>query len=188
MPDVEEQSRSTSDETVEQLSGYGGTKLGVRFQDPRDIRQVFLAFAGPWVRVQGSPNLPLHYIRQARDRQGASEHRPWLGSFDELEVSRIGLNLNPQVRIGNRNVQAMRETLESIPLSECALERGQLIHRDDEIEVEADERLHVGVDRLTTHDTVGDVFFLQKRNKRFEKIGVIHRDGFPELNRLHNAF
>ncbi len=61
----------------------------------------------------------------------------------------------------------MRDVLEIEPLGEYVLNQGQLPNGNRWVEITADDRLGVGVDRLTTDHAEPDVM-------RVEQVGAIH--------------
>jgi hypothetical protein len=79
----------------------------------------------------------------------------------------------------------MRETIQDIPLRESFLDLGHLTRGHHEIEVQAHQRLDIGVDCLTVHDAIGDVLLLEQRHERFQEVGFVQRDRLPELSRSH---
>lgn len=53
------------------------------------------------------------------------------------------------------------------------------------VEVETHHRLHVGVDDLTTDETVGDAVLGEEREKPIEEIGTVERHGPREVSGAH---
>ena len=72
-------------------------------------------------------------------------------------------------------------------LPEESFDELQLFRRDGDVQVEADYRLHVGIDRLTAHQAVADSVGLASSDQPIEEVGAILHHGFPEHLCLHDS-
>ena len=79
----------------------------------------------------------------------------------------------------------MRKTLDSEALPEAPLNRLDSFEGDDQVEVEADHRLHIRVDCLAANHAVVDTDVGQQHQQLIEQIGVIHGDALPECKSFH---
>ena len=61
----------------------------------------------------------------------------------------------------------------------------ELVHRDDEIEIEADDRIGVGVDALPTDHAVPNAVSGEPSDEAVEEVRPVHRHRFPEFSRTH---
>lgn len=61
----------------------------------------------------------------------------------------------------------------------------EILLGDDEIEVEANDRLDVRIHGLSANHAEADFVFAQEREEPVEEIGTIHGDGFPEGATIH---
>ncbi|MGE0539659.1 MAG: hypothetical protein AB7R89_05730 [Dehalococcoidia bacterium] len=82
----------------------------------------------------------------------------------------------------------MRETLDVELVSEERLDLRELLHGDDDIQVEAVKGLDVGVHRLAADQTVPDLVLSEKSDQTVEKVNLIGHHNLPECFRTHNSF
>jgi hypothetical protein len=79
----------------------------------------------------------------------------------------------------------MGELLHHETRSQQRLDRRQLADRDHQVQIQADQRLHVRIDALTADHAIPHAALFQKRDQRFEEIGAVQSHGFPESLRPH---
>ena len=85
-------------------------KVGIGFQNPLDVQEVFAPLARTTFDIRRCPDFSLEDVFHAGNRQGDSQHVPAGGTIHEIEISGIGLDLDPEIRSGGGDVQAVRES------------------------------------------------------------------------------
>ena len=105
----------------------------------------------------------------------ASEHLPFFRSLNERYITRISLDLNSKVGACQRNIDTVGKRLYHERMREHSGELFFTLHGDDEVEIEAHERLHVGVDRLPADDAVANHPVLEELKESIEEFGKVGR-------------
>lgn len=148
--------RSRSNQPFEYAVRHPFAKRRISFEHPRDVREVLLPLAAPALRIGSRPDFTLEDVFDVRDAHSASEHLLPMRSLDERQVPRIGLYLDSQVGALQGDSDAVGKRLYIELMFERPRKTFLIIHGDDEIEIEAHERFHVGVDRLPADDAIPD--------------------------------
>jgi hypothetical protein len=79
------------------------------------------------------------------------------------------------------------ESLDDKGLLHQRLDPRQLVDRDDEIQVEAHDRLGVRIDGLSAHDAIADAMLGEEGEDAIQKAGGVVQDRFPEGMGAHHA-
>src|SRR5215208_3370776 len=120
-------------------------------------------------------------------RLATGSNMPNRRALHKDRVARVRLHLRPQVRAGRRDVQAVEEALHFEVLAQQRLDVGQLLRRDHEMQVEAHDRLGIGIDRLAADHAVADAVRLQQADQPLKQVRPVAHDGFPECQGFHQA-
>jgi hypothetical protein len=83
-----------SDQTVEDFTGYALAKLGIRFDQPSDVRQILLTLGSSTGFIEKGPELSLQHILNGRYLQRDAEDVPCLGARYKSCVAGISLDLH----------------------------------------------------------------------------------------------
>ena len=118
-----------SEQAVKDGGGNLAAQLRIRLQQARNVGQVLLALAGAALRVKRGPYLACQRILQAGDRQLHPQHDLALCTQGKVCVAGVCLNLHPQVRTGQVDVQPMREVFDLKTARQFRLQLGQVLHR-----------------------------------------------------------
>ena len=82
----------------------------------------------------------------------------------KIEVAGIGLNLNPQVRFSLGQIDAMRKSFDRENLSTQHFDSFYVFSRYHNIQIQADQRLSVGVNCLAADNTVPYPVLIEQRD------------------------
>jgi len=122
------------------------------------------------------------------DRQPQAQDVARRSAIHEREISRVGLDLSPEVGPAVGDVQVVLEGLDRESLAQEPFGLRKLLDGNGEIEVEAHHGLGVRVDGLSVHDAEADPMLGQERHEPIEEIGPVEGRGLPERSGLHGGF
>src|SRR5579864_2043605 len=137
-----------SGELAKDFFRYARPEIGVRFQNSLDIEQILPAFSSTPLGIGCRPDFTLQHVFERGDRKLQSEHFANCGSFNELAVTRVDLDLNTEVGSERRDAQAV---LKFFCVKASLHQLSGLIDLVDshgQVEIETDQRLDIGVDAL----------------------------------------
>lgn len=130
--------------------------MRVGFKQPRDISQVFLTLASSPGGIERCPDFPLKNILKTGYRQGKSKDVAHSSPGKKRLVSRIGLNLYPQIGAGRRDFQTLGEPFNvELPIQQL-LGLRELIHGNNHIEIKAYNGICICIDALSPKDAITD--------------------------------
>ena len=110
---------------------------------------------------------------------------PDLGALDKVEVARVCLDLDPEVRPRVVDVDRVGEGphLKRLPQEVgCSL---HVFGGDGDVQIEAHHRLRVGVDAYTSDDAEAQVIGLEDGEHTVEELGLVADHEAPKLPGLH---
>ena len=169
----------------ENILGNASAKRGLGFDQPRDIGEILLSLACAPLWILRRPDLALQHILHARHGQALTEDVSHARMFHERRVARIELNLHSEIASLGRHVHAVFESFHAKMRRQDVGQAAQILHGDDDVEVEADNRLDVRIHGLSANDAEANPTVAQERDEPVEEIGSIHGDGFPEGAAVH---
>ncbi len=150
------------------------------FEDAGDVGQVLLALAGSPRWIEDRPNLSLENVLEASDGEAQAQDVATSCSIDERCGPGIGLNLDPQVRPGRGKVETVVESLHDKTLAQQGFSPGNLVYGNDQIEVQAHDRVRIGIDGLAPYHAKPYPVVGQEGNQPVEEIDLICHDRLPE--------
>jgi hypothetical protein len=164
---------------------HDGAEVWIGFEQALDIEQIPAALAGVPRRVGRRPDFALEYVFDGRYGEGHAEHVADTRPLDECGIARVGLDLDAQGGAWFGDVQGVWDALDDEGDAEYRLDLCELIDGDDHVEVEADEWLDVGVDRLTADEAIARVALGEERDETIQEVNPVVHDGLSESLRAH---
>src|SRR5207249_4898105 len=98
-----------SEQPAQNIRGDLGPEVRIRFEYPSNIREILLTLAAATSLIAHSPDLGSYEITDIGYRHLCTQHLPGRRALDKIEIAVVRLYLNPQIRTGEREVDAMRK-------------------------------------------------------------------------------
>jgi hypothetical protein len=162
-------------------------EVRVDFKEPRYIGEVLLALAGRPGGIENGPDFPLKNIFKAGDRQAKPKDVAHGGPGQKCLIPRVSLNLDPQVGTDGGDINAMSESFNLEILLQQLLNLRELVHGNNNVEIEADNRFCVGVDALSAEHAITNPALVQQLDHSAKKIRLISHHNFPERLCPHSS-
>ncbi len=151
--------------------------MRVRINQPPDVGEILLAFRSAPRFVEKCPEFSLKNILDCGDLQRDAENLARRGTRHEREVTWIHLNLYAKLGVGGAHIETVRETFDAKTRGQDPLDENQILRCNGDIEVAADQRLHVSV---CIDDAESDRVNVQEREERFAKARAVIDDSGPQ--------
>jgi hypothetical protein len=155
----------------------------IAFDEPTDVCQILLPLRCATLLVEKRPQLALKNVFHGGDLQRDAEDFARRGARDERRVARIRLNLHAKLRASRADVHTVRKSLDSKTAGKKFFDAIEIFGGNGHIEIEADQRLGVGIHSVAVNDAVSNGVVGEQRQKVVEEISAIVRHGFPVCER-----
>ena len=137
-----------SEQPIEDRLRHSRAQSRLTLEQARDVGKILLPLARSTRLVQRRPRLSLKDVLDTGDGECQTQDVALRCPVDEILVARVRLNLDPQVAARSGHIDAVLEAIDVESLFK-RFENARYIHkRDDEIEIQADDRVGVCVHPL----------------------------------------
>jgi hypothetical protein len=140
---------SHSHEAREDVRRDSGAEPGIALQHSCDVGEVLLSLTCAPTLILYRPDLSLEDVVDRSDGHIEGQDPASRRAIDERCVSRVELDSNAKALVLVGHVEAVRKAVDGERAGKQCFDGGDAVGRDDDIQIEADHRLDVRVQRLS---------------------------------------